>query len=55
MSVTLEAVEALLGEGKRTIAFPAALERLFEEDTQERRCARLRIGILVSTVLYNSS
>jgi diguanylate cyclase (GGDEF)-like protein len=29
------------------------LERLFEEDTQERRCTRLRIGILVSVVLYN--
>ena len=53
MSVTLEAVEALMGKGRRTIAFPAALERLFEQDTQERRCTRLRIGILVSAVLYN--
>jgi diguanylate cyclase (GGDEF)-like protein len=53
LSVTLEAVEALMGKGRRTIAFPAALERLFEEDTQERRCTRLRIGILVSAVLYN--
>jgi diguanylate cyclase (GGDEF)-like protein len=53
LSVTLEAVEALMGKGRRTIAFPAALERLFEEDTQERRCTRLRIGILVSVVLYN--
>ena len=54
MSVTLEAVEALMGKkGRRTIAFPAALERLFEEDTQERRCTRLKIGILVSAVLYN--
>jgi diguanylate cyclase (GGDEF)-like protein len=42
-----------MGKGRRTIAFPAALERLFEEDTQQRRCARLRIGILVSAVLYN--
>jgi diguanylate cyclase (GGDEF)-like protein len=53
LSVTLEASEALLGKGRRTTAFPAALERLFEEDTQERRCARLRVGILVSAVLYN--
>jgi diguanylate cyclase (GGDEF)-like protein len=53
LSVTLEAVEALLAKGRRTTAFPAALERLFEEDTQERRCARLRVGILVSAVLYN--
>ena len=53
MSVTLEAVEALMGKGRRIIAFPAALERLFEEDTQERRCTRLRIGILVSAALYN--
>ena len=29
------------------------MERQFEEDTQERRSARLRIGILVSVVLYN--
>jgi diguanylate cyclase (GGDEF)-like protein len=29
------------------------LERQFEEDTQERRCKRLRVGILVSAVLYN--
>jgi diguanylate cyclase (GGDEF)-like protein len=53
LSVTLEAVEALMGKGRRTIAFPAALERRFEEDTQERRCTRLRVGILVSAVLYN--
>jgi diguanylate cyclase (GGDEF)-like protein len=53
LSVTLEAVEALMGKARRTIAFPAELERLFEEDTQERRCTRLRIGILVSAVLYN--
>jgi diguanylate cyclase (GGDEF)-like protein len=53
LSVTLEAVEALMGKGRRTIAFPAALERLFEEDTQVRRCSRLKIGILVSAVLYN--
>jgi diguanylate cyclase (GGDEF)-like protein len=46
-------VEAFMGKGRRTIAFPAALERQFEEDTQERRSARLRIGILVSVVLYN--
>ncbi len=53
MSVTLETVEALMGQRRRTIAFPAALERQFEEDTQERRCARLRVGLLVSAVLYN--
>lgn len=53
MSVTLETVEAFMGHGRRTIAFPAALERQFEQDTQERRCARLRVGILVSAVLYN--
>jgi diguanylate cyclase (GGDEF)-like protein len=53
LSVTLEMVEAFMGKGRRTIAFPAALERQFEEDTQERRSARLRIGILVSVVLYN--
>ncbi|HXQ03517.1 MAG TPA: hypothetical protein VN831_02025 [Bradyrhizobium sp.] len=53
MSVTLEAVEALMGKGRRIIAFPAALEQRFEEDTQERRCTRLRIGILVSAALYN--
>jgi diguanylate cyclase (GGDEF)-like protein len=53
LSVTLEAVEALMGKGRRTIAFPAALERQFEEDTQERRCARLKVGLLVSAVLYN--
>jgi diguanylate cyclase (GGDEF)-like protein len=53
LSVTLEAVEALVGKGRRTIAFPAALERRFEEDTQERRCARLKVGLLVSAVLYN--
>jgi diguanylate cyclase (GGDEF)-like protein len=53
LSVTLEAVEALMGRGRRSFAFPDALERQFEEDTQERRCARLRVGILVSAVLYN--
>ncbi len=53
MSVTLETVEAFMGHGRRTIVFPAALERQFEQDTQERRCARLRVGILVSAVLYN--
>lgn len=53
MSVTLETVEAFMGRGRRTIAFPAALERQFEQDTQERRCARLKVGILVSAVLYN--
>lgn len=53
LSVTLEAVEAIMGKGRRTIAFPAALEQQFDEDTQERRCARLRVGILVSAVLYN--
>jgi diguanylate cyclase (GGDEF)-like protein len=52
LSVTLETVEAFM-DGRRTIAFPAALERQFEQDTQERRCARLRVGILVSAVLYN--
>jgi diguanylate cyclase (GGDEF)-like protein len=53
LSVTLETVEVFMGHGRRTIAFPAALERQFEQDTQERRCARLRVGILVSAVLYN--
>jgi diguanylate cyclase (GGDEF)-like protein len=53
LSVTLETVEDFMGKGRRTIAFPAALERRFEQDTQERRCARLRVGILVSAVLYN--
>jgi diguanylate cyclase (GGDEF)-like protein len=53
LSVTLEAVEAVMGKGRRPLAFPAALERRFEEDTQERRCTRLRVGILVSAVLYN--
>lgn len=53
MSVTLEAVEALMAKGRRPLAFPAALERQFENDTQGRRCARLKIGILVSAVLYN--
>ncbi|HEX7562986.1 MAG TPA: diguanylate cyclase [Bradyrhizobium sp.] len=53
MSVALETVEVFMGHGRRTIAFPAALERQFEQDTQERRCARLRVGILVSAVLYN--
>jgi diguanylate cyclase (GGDEF)-like protein len=53
LSVTLETVEAFMGHGRRTIVFPAALERQFEQDTQERRCARLRVGILVSAVLYN--
>jgi diguanylate cyclase (GGDEF)-like protein len=53
LSVTLEAVEAFMGKGMRTIAFPAALERQFEQDTQQRRCARLKVGILVSAVLYN--
>jgi hypothetical protein len=42
-----------MGQRRRTVAFPAALERQFEEDTQERRCARLKVGILVSAVLYN--
>jgi diguanylate cyclase (GGDEF)-like protein len=37
----------------RTIAFPAAMERQFEQDTQQRRCARLKVGMLVSAVLYN--
>ena len=53
MSVTLEMVEAFMGKGRRTLAFPAALERQFEEDTQERRCGRLKVGMLVSAVLYN--
>jgi diguanylate cyclase (GGDEF)-like protein len=53
LSVTLETVETFMGRGMRTIAFPAALERQFEQDTQARRCARLRVGILVSAVLYN--
>ena len=53
MLVTLEAVEAFMGRGSRVAAFPAALEQQFEADTQERRCARLKVGILVSAVLYN--
>jgi diguanylate cyclase (GGDEF)-like protein len=53
LSVTLEAVEAFMGKGMRTIAFPAALEQQFEQDTEQRRCARLKVGILVSAVLYN--
>ena len=53
MLVTLEAVEAFMGRGSRVVAFPAALEQQFEADTQERRCARLKVGILVSAVLYN--
>jgi diguanylate cyclase (GGDEF)-like protein len=53
LSVTLETVEAFMAQGRRTIAFPAALERQFEQDTQDRRCARLKVGILVSAVLYN--
>jgi diguanylate cyclase (GGDEF)-like protein len=53
LSVTLETVEALVGRGRRLVAFPAALEQQFEEDTQERRCARLKTGMLVSAALYN--
>jgi diguanylate cyclase (GGDEF)-like protein len=53
LSVALDAVEAFMGKGMRTIAFPTPLERQFETDTQERRCARLKVGILVSAVLYN--
>jgi diguanylate cyclase (GGDEF)-like protein len=53
LSVTLEAVEAIMGQRRPTTAFPAALERQFEEDTQERCCKRLRVGILISAVLYN--
>ena len=53
LSVTLEAVEAIMGQRRRTIAFPPALEARFEKDTQERRCKRLGVGILVSAVLYN--
>lgn len=53
MPVTLNAVEALMVQGRRTIVFPAALERQFEQDTSERRCGRLSVGIVVSAVLYN--
>jgi diguanylate cyclase (GGDEF)-like protein len=53
LSVSIETVEAFMEKGRRTIAFPAALERQFEQDTQERRCARLGVGILVSAILYN--
>jgi diguanylate cyclase (GGDEF)-like protein len=53
LSVTLEAVDAFMATRRRTIAFPAELERQFEQDTQQRRCARLRVGMLVSAVIYN--
>jgi len=52
--LSLETVEAYMAvPRKRTIAFPAEIERQFEADTNANRCRRLTIGILVSTVLYN--
>jgi len=52
-SVTLEVIEAFMARRKRGIAFPPAIERQFEADTQARRCQRLTTGILVSVAIYN--
>lgn len=53
-SQLLETVEAYMAlRRKRGFAFPQAIERQFELDTHARRCERLTIGILVSSVLYN--
>jgi diguanylate cyclase (GGDEF)-like protein len=53
--VTLKEIEDFMAlPRKRGIVFPVALERQFEADTHERRCERLRLGILVSAAIYNT-
>jgi diguanylate cyclase (GGDEF)-like protein len=53
-SISLEGLEAFMAHRKRAIAFPPAIEQQFESDTAPRRCQRLRTGILVSVVIYNT-
>ena len=53
MTIAIEAVEELINTRRRALSFPPALERQYEADSQKRRCARLKIGILVSASLYN--
>src|SRR5262245_11031242 len=51
--VTIDALEGFMARRKRGLAFPPAIERQFERDTQVRRCQRITVGILVSAVIYN--
>ena len=52
--VTLEGVESFIAQPRKSgIAFPPEIERQFQEDTQDRRCERRVVGMLVSAGIYN--
>ena len=42
-----------MAQRRRGLAFPAAIEKQFETDTELRRRQRVTMGILVSAVIYN--
>lgn len=52
-SVTLDMLEAFMAQRRRGLAFPIAIEKQFETDTEIRRRQRVTTGILVSAVIYN--
>lgn len=53
LPVTIQTVEACLERRRPSLRFPPALEQQFEKDTEDRRRSRLKLGILVSAILYN--
>ncbi|HYA73652.1 MAG TPA: diguanylate cyclase [Roseiarcus sp.] len=52
-TVTLEAVEAFMGERHKRLAFPDWLERSYEEERKERRSKRLVANGRALIVVYN--
>lgn len=52
-AITLQSVESFIQMGRKGLAFPPALEVLFEQDTRHRRAKFLRASTLKTVVVYN--